>query len=324
MRNVYRLAILCISLIFAFSHSAHASGKLSEIEYLRLFPKGRLTALVVKGKPDDEGKTQSSRSTCWYLIGAVVSGDTDAAEKAWHTVDTAFSYQKEDGAVVNENNLSKAANVRGTFFYLQELAHAIIIIQQSNMEPRFHDRINALLPKIRKACVLLSNNYDVIISDNTLAINRIVIAAKAFGLCGVILKDEKLIATSKKLIRHAISYRDKDGIFIEKGGRDSSYNAVSIFFGEVLALNLNIPEFEAVLPAAVKWEMSRVKPSGEVDVTDNTRTGVGKEFVAGHPKNVNTKEVVFAFTLYGLIYHDAKTLEVADRVFKHMQSSSAQ
>ena len=72
-------------------------------------------------------------------------------------------------------------------------------------------------------------------------------------------------------------------MFIENGGRDSSYNVVSIFFGQVLALHVPLPEFEAALPAAVAWELTRIRDTGEVDVTGNTRTGVGKEKIVHGP-----------------------------------------
>jgi len=145
-----------------------------------------------------------------------------------------------------------------------------------------------------------------------------VIAAKAFGTCGLALHDDALIATSRKLIAHALTLRDKDGVFIENGGRDSSYNVVSILMGQTLALHLPIPEFEAALPAAVKWEISRIKETGEVDVTDNSRTGVGKEkSYTGAPKNVNYNEVPFALTLYGLVHQDNAAMEAGNRVFAY-------
>jgi len=56
-----------------------------------------------------------------------------------------------------------------------------------------------------------------------------------------------------------------------------------------------IPEFEAALPAAVAWQLTRVLPSGEIDVSGNSRTGVGKEkSYFGTPKNVNYKEIILA------------------------------
>ena len=62
---------------------------------------------------------------------------------------------------------------------------------------------------------------------------------------------------------HGLTRRDKDGVFSENGGRDSSYNAVSILFGQTLALHLPIPEFEAALPKVVAWQITRIRASGE-------------------------------------------------------------
>ena len=82
------------------------------------------------------------------------------------------------------------------------------------------------------------------------------------------------------------------------------------------SFHLPLPDCEAALPAAVAWELTRILPSGEVDVTGNTRTGVGKEkSYDGVPKEVNDHEVVLALTFYGLAHQDAAALAAADRVF---------
>jgi hypothetical protein len=55
-----------------------------------------------------------------------------------------------------------------------------------------------------------------------------------------------------------------------------------------------------------------------VDVTGNTRTGVGKEKgYTGQPKQVNYTEVVLALTFYGIVHQDQTTLAAADRVFAY-------
>ena len=118
---------------------------------------------------------------------------------------------------------------------------------------------------MRRACAFISAGYDTIIAKSSHAVNRIIIAAKAFGTCGLVLHDDALVATSRRLIAHALTLRDEDGVFIEHGGRDSSYNVVSILFGQVLALHVALPEFEAALPAAVAWELTRIRESGEVE-----------------------------------------------------------
>ena len=75
------------------------------------------------------------------------------------------------------------------------------------------------------------------------------------------------------------------------------------------------------MPAAVRWELTRILLSGEVDVLGNSRTGVGKEkSYFGTPKNVNYTEVVFALTIYGTVHHDKEALAAAERVFNYVPS----
>jgi hypothetical protein len=85
-----------------------------------------------------------------------------------------------------------------------------------------------------------------------------------------------------------------------------------------------MPEAEAAFGKAIAWQVSRILPTGEVDVRGNTRTGVGKEAsYGGEPKNVNYTEVMQALTLYGLVHDDAAALAAADRVFGYMQRQAA-
>jgi hypothetical protein len=309
---------------------------LTEYEVLRAFPQGRLAALSAGDKPDARGLTGGNRTngswleagaqrgSCRAVIAAVVAGDLAAAEDAWRGIDVTFAHQRADGgfeAEIRPNGESarpRGAAVETAFFFLQEMGRAILVIRESPYEAYFHARIAELEPKIRRACDFISGGYDTIIAKSGHTVNRTIIAAKAFGTCGLVLHDDKLVATSRKLIAHALTRRDQDGVFIENGGRDSSYNVVSIFFGQVLALHVAMPEFEAALPAAVAWELTKIRDTGEVNVTGNTRTGVGKEkSYTGQPKNVNYNEVVFALTYYGLVHQDAAALAAADRVFAY-------
>lgn len=311
---------------------------LREYDILRAFPPGRLAALSAGDIPDEKGFTGSNhahgswvesgpqRGSCRAVIAAVVAGDLAAADHAWRGIDVAFSHQRADGGFESKpaanGKVSAAfdANVETAYFFLQELGRALLVIAESPHAAHFKDRIAALKPKLRRAADYIDSGYDTIIPKVGHSVNRVIIAAKAFGTCGVFLGDEKLIARSKKLIAHAITLRDKEGVFIENGGRDSSYNVVSILFGSVLALHVPLPEFEAVLPAAVVWQLTRVLPSGEIDVNGNTRTGVGKEPDAfGKAKTVNYKEVVLALTIYGVVHQDKAALAAADRVFAYSE-----
>lgn len=332
---------LVIALLFtvtaAFSSAAEAPRPaLREYDILRAFPLGRLAALSAGDIPDANGFTGNNRAhgswiesgpqrgSCRGVITAVVAGDLAAADHAWRGIDVAFAHQRPDGGFISNpqanGKVSNAfdANVETAYFFLQELGRSILVIRQSPHEAHFKARIAALEPKLRLAADYINRGYDTIIPKVGHSVNRVIIAAKAFGTCGVVLRDEKLIAQARRLIAHAITLRDKAGVFIENGGRDSSYNVVSILFGSVLALHVSLPEFEAILPAAVSWQLTRVLPSGEIDVRNNTRTGVGKEANAfGQAKTVNYNEVVLALTYYGLIHRDQASLDAATRVYDY-------
>ena len=329
-----RSALVSTASLLLLPLNAATRKPLREYDLLRSFPPGRLAALCSNDMPDAQGLSGTNRGvghwlesgpqrgSCRAVIAAVVADDLKAADAAWKGIDMAFAHQREDGgfeaALRPDGSSAKSAGaaVQTAYFFLQELGRAILVIRQSPHERHFQDRIVVLEPKIRKACQFITAGYDTILERSSKAVNRIIIAAKAFGTCGLVLKDEALTERSRRLIAHALKLRDAEGVFIEHGGRDSSYNVVSIFFGQVLALHLPLPEFEAALPAAVAWQLSRIRDTGEVEVQGNTRTGVGKEkSYTGQAKTVNYNEVVFALTYYGLVRNDARCLEAATRVF---------
>jgi hypothetical protein len=338
--NLFRfsfLPVLVLTSSLAFAGESTRSA-VREYDVLRSFPEGRLAALTSSDKPNAQGFTGSNRmagkwmgagtqrGSCRAVITAVVAGDLAAADDAWRGIEVTFEHQRADGGFESVDLYAKYnAAVETAYFFLQELGRAILVIRQSPHAAHFEERIAVLEPKLRRACDFISTGYETIIPKVGHTANRVIIAAKAFGTCGQVLHDDALIAKSRQLMAHALTLRDADGVFIERGGRDSSYNVVSILFGQVLALHVSLPEFEAALPAAMAWQLTRILPSGEVDVTGNTRTGVGKEAspLTGQTKTVNYNEVIFALTYYGIVHKNEAALAAADRVFAYSRRTPA-
>ena len=336
MKHAFLAALLvAISATLGFAAESTRPA-LREYDILRAFPPGRLATLSAGDIPDAHGFTGNNRAhgkwiesgpqrgSCRGVIAAVVAGDLAAADTAWRGIEVALAHQRPDGGfIANPQANGKVAsafpaNVETAYFFLQELGRAILVIRQSPHAAHFKARLTVLEPKLRRAADYINSGFDTIVPKVGHSVNRVIIAAKAFGTCGVVLGDDKLIDQARRLIAHALTLRDKEGVFIENGGRDSSYNVVSILFGSVLALHVSLPEFEAVLPAAVAWQLTRVLPTGEIDVKNNTRTGVGKEANAfGQAKTVNCTEVIFALTAYGFLHRDPAALDAARRVFDH-------
>lgn len=307
----------------------------SEYEILRRFPNGRLERCVAGGRPDQDGLVGHHRSAktwydpalqrgaCWYLIGAVVKGDTTGVDEAWKAIDATFARQLPDGGylcvappgVMKEPSLFDRQ--QGGYFFIQELSHALLVVSQSPMAPSCAARIDALRPKVRKACDFIAAGYNGIIKNDSKATNRVFIAAKSLALSGVLLDEPRYTALSRQLVAHALTSRDAAGVFIENQGRDSSYNAVSLLMSQVILLYQPDADLSRAIDPAMQWELTRVRPSGEVDVTGNSRTGVGKETFLGNPKNVNYMEVELALLYYAATRDSQEAWESADRVFRY-------
>ena len=135
------------------------------------------------------------------------------------------------------------------------------------------------------------------------------------------MDDPRLKESSSLLVKAALARRDKEGVFIERGGRDSSYNAVSILMGTHLSLYIPSPELEAAFKPAMAWLKTRIKPTGEVEVEGNTRTGVGKELSkSGVPKPVNYGEVSQTLWYYGALHDDTNAIALALKVEEYRRS----
>ena len=332
MRLYFALVILLIAEL-ASAVAVAVAGTASEYTLLRQLPTATLSGLITNtGLPDAQGfigfhqrdgtwyEAGMQRGGCWMLIGAVIAGDVARADSAWKSIETTFAHQIEDGGFLSvrkpgdTHEPTQPERVETAFFYLQELGHAILVVRASPLEPHFRKRIAALEPKLRRACAFIQAGYDGIIKKAGHTANRLFIAAKAFGLCGLILNDEQLKGSSRKLVAQALERRDTDGVFVENGGRDSSYNAVSILMAQVLAIYQPDPKLDAALVQAMVWQRTRIRPTGEVEVAGNTRTGLGQEKMMGHPKGVNYREVALAFTYYGMMHDDAGAFALAEKV----------
>ncbi len=318
-RNICRMVVVLILSQGMTALSASAEQPLrAEYDLLQKMPPEILSKL----QPEKIGTIVLGRGGARYLTASAVRGDKERADDAWKSIVATFATQIDDGGFAAEAKPGDAAvtfysiRVENAYFFLQELGRAILVVQASPLEPHFRERFAELMPKLRRACDFIQKGYPTIILKVGHTANRLLIAAKAFGLCGIVLDDEKLKESSAKLVKAALTRRDQEGVFIEREGRDSSYNAVSILMAQHLFLYLPNPELEAAMKPAMDWELTRIKPTGEVEVTGNTRTGVGKEISPqnGKPKDVNYNEVAQTLWYYGALHNDPQIIELAMKV----------
>ncbi len=333
MNNPLRKRLLgVLVLLLGTASSAEDAYRSHEFELLKTISPTAISFLGEMSAPDENGhmganhggdwiEAGTQRGGCRSLIGAVIRGNRVQADDAWRSVETTFAHQLDDGGFElvpqagDRSVVTPIARVETAFFFLQELGRALLIIEASPMADYFEARIEALKPKLRAATDFMQRGADAIVWKVGHTANRLLIAAKAFGLCGLVLEDDELKRTSTRLIEQALERRDKDGIFIEAGGRDSSYTAVSLLMGQVLLLYLPHPELEKAMEVNMAWLRTRIAEDGSVSTENNTRTGVGVEFGRnGRPKNVNTAEVAQALAYFGAIHDDPDARAMAEQV----------
>ncbi len=301
----------------------------SEYEMLKTLPEGIYASQTVS-KPDERGfigfhqregqwhQTGYQRGGARHFLGGVIAGDVDRMEDGWRSIEATFDRQLDNGdfKVVprpwEDRPQSFDSRIETNYFYLQALVHGLLVLQDSPHAHLFEDRVEALKPKVDLAAEFIMSGREGIVEKVGHTANRVFIAAKALGLTGVYVDNEDYIDEARRLISIALELRDDAGVFIEAGGRDSSYNAVSMLFGQILAIYLPDPQLDMAMKRAADWQLTRITSHGEVLAAGNTRTGPDGELTqggTGGPKSINTREVGLAMIYHGLMYDRPIALE---------------
>ena len=311
-----RKAHCCLS--FIIQHSAFIicvfalPVSAQELSLLRKMPPD-LLRYTGGARPDDNGWVSYNQSgfkspefqggAMHYMVRAVVRRDERCVEEGWRAIDATFREQTEKGNFGLDGGPHGGPSA--VAFWLADLDQALLILQESELGAKYKQRIEQLTPKILKTARWLAQPryQERLKRDDADAPNRLLFDALAYGLSGVLTGDDELKRLGRRFADLAMTqYRESDGVFLEKGGADSSYQAVAALKLQVWAIHFPDRKLEAAIHRAVEWEIGRIGPDGQVDVTGNTRTGLGQEEWMGHEKGVNLSEVTLC-----LLYHYART-----------------
>lgn len=297
------------SLIVLFSA---AISPAQELDQLRKIPAD-LLRYTGGARPDERGMAEYNRDgfkspafqrgAMHYMVRAIVRGDERCVAEGWKAVEATFQYQTEAGGFSRKG--APHGGPSAAAFWLAELDQAILVLRESPLGPKYKDRIERVVPKIHKAAQWLAEpQYQAVLKrDDADSPNRLLFDALAFGLSGILADDEPLKRLGREYVDLAMThYRERDGVFLEKGGYDSSYQAVAALKLHIWTTYFPDKELDAGVDRAVRWELGRIGEDGRIDTEGNTRTGLGQERWMGHEKDVNLSEVTFC-----LLYHYART-----------------
>ena len=142
----------------------------------------------------------------------------------------------------------------------------------------------------------------------------------ALGISGVLLNREDLILRSRELIKQGLAQQNHDGSNPEKGGTDTSYHALGLYFAaqydSIVADAGFKKDLRAMGEKGAKWLASKVLENGDIDASENTRTGPNGEKRYGTELKTITYLMIYKSLAYwGRILNAPDLTQAAKKVF---------
>jgi hypothetical protein len=311
-RNPFFSFPASLLIILTYFCLSPASLSAQQLALLKKIPS-ELLPYTGGGWPDENGMVghnrdgfhspELQRGAMHLMMRSIADEDRKGLEAGWRAIDATFAHQTELGNFARDGG--PVGGPSAVAFWLCELDQAILVLRESKFATEYKDRIDKLIPKIHKAAgwLALEKYQTRLMREDAETPNRLLFDGLAYALSGLLADDKKLHKIGREFVDAAMKkYRESDGVFLEKGGHDSSYQAVAALKLQVWITYFPDKKIEAAVEKAIKWELTRIKPDGKVDVSENTRTGLNQELWQGKYKDVNLSEVTFC-----LLYDYART-----------------
>jgi ferric-dicitrate binding protein FerR (iron transport regulator) len=249
-----------------------ARAAVGELALLRQMP-AELVAQLRGEVPNAEGFVGGNREgfTCSgeqrHAIMAMVAGVTlrrrDLIEDGFRAIEAPLQFQASHGGFLD----SKSCDL----FWLGQASHALVLLRESEDGDTYSERAKALAPRLAQLASWLSQPatvrdiYAVCEKDQILYFN----AAIGFGMSGLLLDDPRLQGLSREFVDAGLKQQRPDGSFTVVKGTDAGGQA-SIMWRLGMYL-VRFPDARYVEPMrrGLTWELGRVTPRGEIDVTDS-------------------------------------------------------
>ena len=257
----------------------------------------------------------------------LVANQPGAAEQAFHAVEVAAQTIGDDGYVsstlpaqyADQYPLAPADVLSAAAFYLADAGMGMLALENSDNPDAIvsSSRRQFVVDRLHRATQWLQANSQVLLTADTNAPNRLMIDGLAFFACGQLLNDQSHMASGEPFIQAALATLQPEGYFLEAGGHDTQYQSVSIRAGiEILQAGYadGTGTLRQGLITASTWMAGRIRPSGFIDSTGNSRTCGGGETFLGQFKLVSPPDVFRSLAYAGTESNNQTFLDAAGRI----------
>ncbi len=324
------------------SHKKEVLEKSSEIELIKSNEFRKLLDLIVTSEMIDASgastrnqdkylEVSSQRIASKMIARGIADNNNDLIEKGIKAIEYGFEHQNTDGSFQYDSSLiqmgaTQADLLEAGSFFLDSVGHSYLLIEQTNFAIKYKSRLDLLKPKILLSLKWLESNKEELFNKAEDAPNRLIFDALSFKLNGIILKDKDYQNIGDEFIKENLKMQRNEGVFLEHGGHDSSYQAVNLMKLQIYRMYSDnqdlIKQIDSALIKGMVWEKTRIKENGEIDVTGNTRTGNCQEQVYEKCKEVNYQEVALSLMYYAGLYEDKEAEKLAEKVINYALTQS--
>ncbi len=311
--------------------AAPASGAPNEYQILRKIPPSVLDKTTSGAVPDTEGAMQLNRGHWTDIVYQRVAipliwvgaaeNDRAKIDSGWKAIDLSSKHLQNDGSF--DTAAGRTMNEAEMAFWIEAVSHAIVVLQQSPLASEYAQRIDSVLPSIRRNVGWLntSDRLAHLAQLDGPAANRLLVDACAFAYASKVLHDPSLMAPANDFARQAFAKQRQDGTLLEENGFDSSYQGVSLLQLTYFALMQPTAQVRSALNAAKDREAQVVRSDGSVDNSQNTRTG-GNHMVNGQPYAVDYRSIILGLYYAGIYTGDGNAVNAAQRVYTRVYHQS--
>jgi len=244
------------------------------------------------------------------LAFAAARGDEALADDSWAAANLVFTHQTKAGDFGGSPTTAAIS--------LCALSRSLLVIQQSPLADHFKERIDALKPAIAKAMHWLTAQQARLLWEDRARPDRLFSEAESFLFCGRLLGDESLLKAGHQFLDKGMKlYRPADGVFLEKNGADTSYEAASLVRLQEIVLQFPDRSIEESLARAVQWELAHIGADGAVRADGKKLVFPGSKMLMGPEKEPNVGEIALALLYYHERTGDAAALAAGERLHQH-------
>jgi hypothetical protein len=255
------------------------------------------------------------------VCAGIAHNDVNAIRRGLLMFAWGFAQQQSDGSFLCTDQF------HATAFFVEGAAHAGLMLEQSPFARTYEPQIKTLKNQVLKSARWMNEPSVAAAAAITDApyTHRRYLNAAALGETGVLCNVPDLTRAAAAYITTGESQQWSNGVNPEKGGWDSSYQALGLkYAARYYFVVASSPALMTMGVNGENWETTMVLPSGAVSVVGNTRTGSCQERDhLGNCKGVSYDSVYESYYAWYLISGNADYQDLASKIFSYFLTNVA-